>query len=129
MLGPDGRRLLIRGGCLEIESPDDLRIDDREARLQWSPEPGAITSRVFFDQATPGRLRAECNICTEPCVHTGGLLSILLEQKTDLGLAAPPPETARPAGDDELVAQALEERAKRARTERMKIRSSGSASS
>jgi len=48
----------------------------------------------------------------------------LLEQKTDLGLAAPPPEVARPVGDDELVAQALEERGKRAKTERMNIKSS-----
>jgi superfamily II DNA/RNA helicase len=124
MLGPDGRRLLIRGGCLELAAPDDLRIDDQEARVQWVPEPEGITSRVFFDSGTPGRLRVECSICTAPCVHTGGLLSILLEQKTDLGLAAPPPEAVRPVGDDELVAQALEERAKRAKTERMKTRSS-----
>jgi superfamily II DNA or RNA helicase len=124
MLGPDGRRLLIRGGCLELASPDDLRIDDKEARVQWVPEPGGITSRVFFDSGTPGRLRAECSICAKPCAHTGGLLSILLEQKTDLGLAAPPPEASRPVGDDELVAQALEERAKRAKTERMRIESS-----
>jgi SNF2 family DNA or RNA helicase len=48
----------------------------------------------------------------------------LLEQKTDLGLAAPPPEAARPVGDDEVIALALEERAKRAKTERMKIKSS-----
>jgi hypothetical protein len=123
ILGPDGRRLLIRGGCLELASPDDLRIDDEEARIAWEPEVGGLSSRVFFDPAARGRLRAECSVCTRACVHVGGLLSILLEQKSDLGLAAPPPDIARPADEDDLVAQALEERAKRAKTERMKIHS------
>jgi hypothetical protein len=76
---------------------------------------------LFFDPARRGRLRAECSVCATTCVHVGGLFSILLEQKMDLGLAAPPPEVARPADEEELVARALEERAKRAKTERMKI--------
>jgi hypothetical protein len=123
MLGPDGKRLLIRGGGLELSSPDDLRIGDEEARVQWEPGPGGLTSRVFFDPRVRGRLRVECSLCRTTCEHVGGLLSIVLEQKSDLGLAAPPPEIARPVDEDDLVAQALEERAKRAKTERMKIRS------
>ena len=58
------------------------------------------------------RLRVECSECEKPCVHTGGLLSIVLEQKTDLGLAAPPSYVGRPIADDDVVAQALDERAK-----------------
>jgi superfamily II DNA or RNA helicase len=47
----------------------------------------------------------------------------LLEQKTDLGLATPPPDATRATDEEDLVAQALEERAKRAKTERMTVRS------
>ena len=121
MLGPDGGRLLIRGGRLELASLDDLRIDDEEARIAWEPGPRGISSRIVFDEGTRGRLRAECSACESACVHVAGLLSILLEQKTDLGLAAPPSEGARPREDEELVQRALEDRAKRAKTERMKI--------
>jgi hypothetical protein len=123
MLGPDGGRLLIRGGRLELGSLDDLRIDDEQARIAWAPGPGGVSSRISFDEGARGRLRAECSACTSACVHVAGLLSILLEQKTDLGLAAPPSETTRPREDEELVRRALEERAKRAKTERMKIQS------
>src|SRR5262245_3843139 len=121
ILGTEGKRLLVRGGGLELASPDLLRIDEAEARIEW--ERGGPSSRIFFDPAARGRLRAECSHCTDACIHVGGLLSILLEQKTDLGLAAPPPEIARPASEQHLVAQALHDRATRAKAERMKIRS------
>ena len=123
ILGPEGKRLLIRGASLELESPDDLRIDDREARVSWEPGRRGLSSRVFFDPHTSGRLRVECSGCSRACVHVGGLLSILLEQKSNLGLAAPPSEATRPIDEQDLLAQAIEERAKRAETERMKIRS------
>jgi superfamily II DNA or RNA helicase len=126
ILGPDGKRLLIRGGGLDLASSDALRIDDEEARVEWEAGRGGLSSRIFFDPAARGRLRAECSGCTTACVHVGGLLSILLEQKTDLGLAAPPPDIARAVDEDHLVAQALEERAERAKTERMKVQSSDS---
>jgi superfamily II DNA or RNA helicase len=123
IIGPGGKRLLIRGGSLELASSDDLRIDENEARVRWEPGPRGLSSRLFFDPSARGGLRAECSVCTNACEHVGGLLSILLEQKTDLGLAAPPPEVARAIEEEDLVAQALEEREKRARTERMKVRS------
>jgi superfamily II DNA or RNA helicase len=123
ILGPDGKRLLIRGGALELAAPDDLRIDEREARVQWEPGPRGLTSRVFFDPSVRGGLRAVCSACTGACEHVGGLLSILLEQKTELGLAAPPPDVTRTTDEEDLVARALDERAKRAKTERMKVRS------
>jgi hypothetical protein len=80
ILGHNGRRLLIRGGALELAAPDDLRIDEHEARVQWEPGPGGLTSRLFFDPSVRGGLRAVCSACTRPCEHVGGLLSILLEQ-------------------------------------------------
>lgn len=124
LLGPDGKRLLIRGGSLELESLDQLRIDDEEARLEWEPGPGGLVSRISFDPARKGRLRVDCSACMAACEHVGGLLSIILEQKTDLGLAAPPPELLPVDGEKQLLDQALAERAARAHKERMKIRSS-----
>jgi hypothetical protein len=123
ILGRDGKDLLIRGGCLELASPEDLRIDDEEARVDWDLGRG-LSSRVFFDASRTGRLRAECSACSTACVHVGGLLSILLERKSDLGLAAPPPLLARSKDEGILIAQALEERRQRARAESMRVRSS-----
>jgi hypothetical protein len=127
LLGPDGKRLLIRGGAMEALPPDAVRIDDHEARAQWGPSSSSsssFSSRICFDPARNGRLRAECSMCSAPCAHVGALLSMVLEQKTDLGLAMPPPEVARPGDEEELVARALAEREERAKKERMKIRSS-----
>lgn len=125
LLGPDGKRLLIRGGHLELESLDQLHVDDEEARLEWEPgRPGGLVSRISFDPMKKGRLHASCSACTTACEHVGGLLSIVLEQKTDLGLAAPPPDAVCAADDHELLARELAERAARAKKERMKIRSS-----
>lgn len=120
MLGPDGGRMLIRGGRLDLSSPDDLTIDDDEARIAW---PARVVSRIVFDPASRGGLRTGCTCEAREgaCVHVAGLLSILLEQKVDLGLAAPPPELSRVEGEEELVAAAVAEREKRARTERMRI--------
>src|SRR5271154_6592582 len=100
VLGRDGKRLLIRGGSLDAST--DVHLDDDEARMQWAP---GLRSRIFFD-ATRGRLGAACSTCSQPCVHVAGLLSILLEQKTDLGLAAPPPEIDRPDSERHLMAKA-----------------------
>lgn len=124
LLGPDGKRLLLRGGVFELGSPDDLTIGETEARVAWESSPRGLTSRIFFDPGARGRLRTECSACTKPCAHVGGLLSIVLEQKSNLGLAAPPPEVVRPADEEELVEAALAERTKRAKTERMKVQSS-----
>lgn len=123
LLGPDGKRLLIRGGALELASPDALRMTEAEARVDWEPGPRGLWSRISFDPERRGRLRTECSACTESCVHVAGLLSILLEQKTELGLALPPPERTRPEDESEVIAKALAERSERAKNERMKIRS------
>jgi superfamily II DNA or RNA helicase len=123
LLGRDGKRLLIEGAQLELASSDDLRISEREARVVWKPGRSGLSSRIFFDATARGRLRTECSACDTACIHVAGLLSVLLEQKSDFGLAAPPPEVSRPADEAALVAQALKERAERAEKERMKIHS------
>lgn len=123
LLGREGKTLLIRGGGLELPYPEALRIDAAEARVDWMTGPDGYWSRLFIDSTARGGIRAECSLCDHPCEHVGGLLSILLEQKSDLGLAAPPATVVRPSDDAALVLAALDERAKRAKAERMKIRS------
>jgi hypothetical protein len=127
LLGPDGKRLLIEGGKLPLDTLDRLRIDDDEARLDWGLGPGGPVSRLFFDPARRARLRYACSACEVACEHVAGLLSIVLEQKMDLGLAAPPPDVTHGVDEAKLVAEAIEERAARAKKERMKIISSNPA--
>lgn len=123
VLGRGGKIVLLRGGELELPYPEALRIDDRAVTIAWEPGPGGVSSRLFLDPAVPGGLRAECSDCSQGCEHIGGLLSILLERKTDLGLAVAP-LSIRPDSDEKLVEQAIAERAERARKERMTVRSS-----
>lgn len=131
LLGPGGKRLLLEGGALDLESPDDLRVDDREAVVVWdrSDPVHRATARLVLDPSVRAQLRASCTSCDGACRHLGGLLSQILENKSGLGLAEPPAETAFAAfGDDEaLVHAALAERRERAKTERMKIRSKDAA--
>ncbi len=131
LLGPQGKRLLLEGGAFELEAPADLRIDDREAVVVWDrSDPNRRTSaRLVLDPASRAQLRATCTACDVACRHVGGLLAHILENKSGLGLAEPPPETElRTFQDDhELVEAALAERRDRAKTERMKIRAQDAA--
>ncbi len=127
LLGPRGKRLLLEGGALEIETPEDLRVDDREAVVVWDKSDPArrATARFALDPSSPSRLHATCTACDGACLHIGGLLAQILENKSGLGLAEPPPETPIVASnaDAAIVLAALAERRERAKTERMKIRS------
>jgi superfamily II DNA or RNA helicase len=128
LLGSNGKRLLLEGGSLELEAPEDLLLDDREASVVWEKNNPSrrATARLVLDPSSRACLRAACSACdTAACRHVGGLLAQILENKSGLGLAEPPPEIELVASDDDraLVEAALTERAERAKTERMKIRS------
>jgi superfamily II DNA or RNA helicase len=122
LLGANGKKLLLQVGELELTDGDALRVNDKEAIAQWKNERNVVRSRISFDSSVHGKLRAECSQCTvHACVHIAALLSMLLQQKSDLGLAMPPPDAAPAGSETALLAQALDERAKRAKTEAMKI--------
>ncbi len=131
LLGPQGKRLLLEGGAFELEAPADLRVDDREAVVVWdrSDPSRRTTARLVLDPASRAHLRASCTSCNVACRHVGGLLAHILENKSGLGLAEPPPEAELRTFDDdaELVEAALAERRERAKTERMKIRAQDAA--
>ena len=128
LLGPRGKRLLLEGGALEIETPEeDLRVDDREAVVVWDKSDPArrATARLVLDPLSDSCLRATCTVCDGACPHIGGLLAQILENKSGLGLAEPPPATQLVTTNDDaaIVEAALAERRERADAERMKIRS------
>ena len=76
--------------------------------------------------AARNRLRFNCTACQTLCEHVGAAVSLVLEEKTALGLAAPPDER-RPMetlSEQELLDQALADRQERARTEKFRLHSS-----
>ncbi len=120
-LGREGRALLRAGGALEIRIDEQVRLDTDRLHLRLAD--AEVTVSV-----APGErigLAVHCSICARPCEHQGAVLALVLEEKTALGLAAPPRErvAAPDLSEAELVARAVAERLARARSERMTIRS------
>ena len=122
LLGEEGKRLIREGGQYDIDIDEQVRLDGDGIRLRL---PECIVTIVLTVEATQ-RLRWDCTACSSACEHVGAALSLILEEKTALGLAAAPAER-RPAeglSEEELVGQALEERIDRAQEERMRVTSS-----
>jgi superfamily II DNA or RNA helicase len=120
MLGPRGPALLREGGAREIEIGAQVRADDDRFVLEL-PD-----ARVTLTLASGGRfgLGCACSACPQACEHSGAALSLILEEKLALGLAAAPPERtpATRLSESSLAARALEERRERARVERMRVK-------
>ncbi len=119
LLGPEGGRLIREGGARELDLDDQVRLTGEFFRLRL---PDAIVT-IRRRSDSPSKLAWDCSACARACEHVGAAFALLLEEKTALGLAAPPSE--RPPieslGEDELVRQALAERRERARSERMRV--------
>ncbi len=123
LLGSQGRQLLVEGGKLEVVSTDDVRLTDDFFLLRHQVAGAQVTIRL--NDARGDRLELSCDVCgREPCAHKGTALSFILEEKTLLGLAAPPPERVPvdALNEGELVAQAVAERRERAEKEKMQAR-------
>jgi len=118
MLGPTATKLLREGGAIEIDPAEQVRLDANRLAVQIGRARVAIT----VDASARLGLRVRCTACRAACVHAGAALSFVLEEKTLLGLAAPPAEPSAPAAAAELADRALAERRERARTERMTVR-------
>ncbi len=120
ILGPRGEELLRAGGALDL-GIESMNLG--QARLQ-ADLPGVVVA-VVRSEDRAGKLRCSCSICDVACEHVGAVLSLVMEEKTALGLAEPPPERipAEALSEEELVRRAIEEREERARTERMVVRS------
>ncbi len=121
LLGPEGEQLIREGGKCDFNieehvtwKEDVLKIDTGEALVTLSMQP-----------EKPGNLAFTCSKCVKACVHLGAAFSLILEEKLALGLSAPPPERVpvESLSDEELVSLAIDERADRAKTEKMSLRS------
>jgi len=122
LLGPEGRKLIVQGGKMEIASIEEqVYLGDDLFRLSVD---GAVVTITLMAEARH-HLHVNCTRCRSVCEHMGAALSLILEEKTVLGLAKPPVERipVESLSEKELIARALEERQERARTERMTIKS------
>ena len=122
LLGPEGDRLIRRGGKWDIDPAGHVSIDSRRLVVQV----GAATVTVEDDPAFPKRLHFTCSACDAPCEHMGAAFSFVLEEKMLLGLAAPPPEDVpmESLTEAQLLDRALKDRETRAEEEKMDLESS-----
>jgi len=120
LLGPRGEELLRAGGALDL-GVDSITLG--RDRLRGDLGRAVVTVTRAEDEA--GKLRCSCSTCDSACEHVGAVLSLVLEEKSALGLAELPPERvpAEALSEEELLRTAIEEREERARTERMLVRS------
>lgn len=125
LLGGDeeGKKLLYAGGKIPIEDIDEyVMLHGDLFRLTVPGHDAIVTITLRADQKN--RLLCNCDSCDVMCEHVGAALSLILDSKLALGLAAPPPEREpiKPLSEEELVAKALAEREQRARSEKMVVK-------
>lgn len=128
LLGPDGKRLIIEGGKVNVDPEIHTSLNARE---YWFRDPGRMADvRVTLDPTRKSKLLVSCT-CTDcsadnrHCESKGAALSFLLEEKYTLGLSEEPGEYAafERLDDEELCRRALAEREERATLEKMRCRS------
>ncbi|MFH1833379.1 MAG: SNF2-related protein, partial [bacterium] len=121
LLGEEGKRLIQGGGLYDIDIDEQVRMDGEVFRVTLSE---SVVTIGLEPEATQ-RLRWSCTTCSSACEHVGAALSLVLEEKTALGLAALPTERqpVESLSEEELVCRAIEERSDRAREEKMRLTS------
>ena len=127
LLGARCKKLLAEGGSYDID-PELHVLQGEESWVVTVPGAGPGGSArvtLSLDPAHQNRLALACEICPAKCCHLGAALSLILEEKTALGLAIPPEEyePIESLKESELVALALKERQARAENEKMRLRS------
>ncbi len=122
LLGKEGAKLIQQGGKWNVEDwEDQVYLRGDLFRLKLTSE--SVVTITAMAEARD-RLHWRCTSCETLCAHVGAAFSLILEEKTALGLAAPPPERAlmETLSDEELLAEALSQRAERAKSERMRFK-------
>ena len=128
LLGKNAERLIATGAQRELLPDQHVYFSEDLFRLTVpgvGRRPEAIVT-ITLAPSSVDRMRWNCTACATPCEHVGAAMSMILEEKTSLGLATKP-VISEPSGvpltDEELVELALEERAKRAKDEKMSVQS------
>ncbi len=119
LLGPNGAKLIRQGGKIEVD-PASVSLDN--GRLQVVLPDACVTVRL--SKQVRARLAFRCSACSEPCEHLGTVVSLILEDKTLLGLAVPPDESVplELLTEAQLVERMLAERRQRARQEKLTLK-------
>ena len=128
LLGPEGAKLIRQGSNYEIDIERDVYLRGDLFRVKFPHAPGGkdTVATITTMAAAGNRLKFNCTACETKCEHIGAAVSLVLEEKTALGLAAPPDEN-RPLellSESELIEHALGERQERAKSEKFRITSS-----
>ena len=126
LLGPEGDKLIRLGSEFDIDIRRDVYLRGDLYRVKFAGITGerAVASITKMAAAT-NRLKFNCTACETMCHHVGAAVSLVLEDKTGLGLAVPPDEK-RPLellSEAELVEHALRERQQRAKDEKFRVTS------
>ncbi len=122
LLGANGKNLIMQGSKYDsIDIDEHVFIGNDLFRLNL---PGAIVTITLMAEKR-NRLHFCCTACENFCEHIGAAVSLILEEKTALGLAkVPPPRIpVESMSEEELVQKVLAERRERARTEKMRLTS------
>lgn len=121
LLGAQGKELLMAGGKFEIDIFEQVTLDND--RFQLKLDEADVEMQI--EPMKPQRIQISCSVCPSACIHQGAALSLILEEKTALGLAAPPPEKVpvESLSEAELIDRAISERKERARNEKMRLSS------
>ncbi len=125
LLGPTGRKAILQGAKFDVDLRERVRLSANELQVTFPATEGdAAVATIRHQPEMRGRLAWKCDRCFGVCEHVGAAFSLVLENKTGLGLAVAPPdqEPAAMLSDEELVERALADRKERAKAERMKIR-------
>ncbi len=123
LLGADAAHLLNSGGRIAIDVEDQVTFTAAEFRLEL------YDASVVLTDAGSGKQQIgfNCSTCLIPCVHAAAALSLVLEEKMTLGLAAPPPERQpiESLTEEELVDRAIQDRRERAAKENLVLEGTG----
>lgn len=127
LLGAEGKKLIRKGGAsYEVDIQQDVYFqgDLLRVTLRSGGDVAAMPTLTLSSDVRQ-RLQWNCDRCDGACEHVGAMFAMVLESKVELGLAAPPPEREpmESLSEEALVRQALQERQERAKSERMKIKS------
>ncbi len=121
LLGPQGKQLILEGGKYDIDPFEQVTLNNRRFSLKLRD----AKVDIVLDPKKNQRLNIRCSACSVVCEHQGAALSLILEEKLSLGLSAAPPERIpmESLSEEALVKEAVADRAQRAQTEKMRLKS------
>lgn len=121
-LGPRGPALMKRGAAWDLD-PSRARVSANVLRLTL---PEANVS-LIEDHSAPAGFRSHCSACDSVCEHVAAALTLILEEKTALGLARKARDEVGVSelNEEELVKRELLRRADRAGNEPMRVKPMG----